>query len=649
MERCPKCGNKLSNIDVLCPRCGALVEVIQIRNSFIPPASVNAPMTRVERSRQKAAEEDFPGEVLSADNDTMNAETEADADQSFVLPEFNLPDAFFTPGLNAEEPADAAPVPAPEDEALPESRLARRARQRQWLELEEVNASQSTPEAELLKEAEELTSRSARRRAAAEADAAPDTAADIDAETMAEPVGQTAGYPGYDSDEISEEPVRRYRSRGVEREQPVVSKSVSAGKLPVSASILLWIMVTAAVFLGFFFLNRHVQTTYGSYAAFIREITNGKIELDSEALSAGAVEVETKVSKTDTGAPAHTFSVKAPGATSVRVLPTGDVFEMTDGQTTFTLPDEAIALALGVITYDSSFVEDGLNLDLTFGSSTRNYAIDPFELYLVSSDYTREAPLQTQSTISTDTVAVSLVVAPGATIFINNDNYSDQIGDDGRLSIDLPLKSTGENIFAIDVIQPGRQALKDSFSVAQQEAPTQLEPEAAYQRTSSDTFECRGTTEPGATLSAQLNGETFAGLVSETGSYSVACKVSGYGLYSLMLTAASADKADSQIEVAVERVPEPTSFMKDAQKKTVADVVKNASTLTEVGIQLVAKVENLTSEELAQKFSLVSGDSKLECYYYYQTSKLTADKEYTLYGMVDEAGGFYVMFAEPTA
>ena len=46
MERCPKCGNKLSNVDVLCPRCGALVEVIQVKNSFVPPPEPEDPADR---------------------------------------------------------------------------------------------------------------------------------------------------------------------------------------------------------------------------------------------------------------------------------------------------------------------------------------------------------------------------------------------------------------------------------------------------------------------------------------------------------------------------------------------------------------------------------------------------------------------------
>ena len=642
MERCPKCGNKLSNIDVLCPRCGALVEVIQVRSSFIPP-TVSATPPKAERPNLIVYNEDLPGEgpfCETPEEDTFEAAPPvAEADALAGLPAFSMPDLsdIQLPEFVTEK---ESPSNIPDDiiEPQADTRMARRARERQWLELEELNASTTTPEAQLLKEADELTSRSARSKSALDKN----RKAESDTPSVIPP--SSAADTDFAASSFNEEPERRYRSH--HKQAAAASKNVSLKKLPAPAAILLWAMLAAAIFLGFFFLNRYVQTTYGSYPAFIREITNGKIELDESASLASGIDVSVAEAKTESGAPAHTFSVAATGATAVRVLQTGDEFSLEDGKAVFTISDEKIALALGAVTYDNTVKAETLNFDVVFASSTQKYVVKPFDLYLIRSEYKRETPLQTRSSSNSDVVAVSVTVAPGSTVFINNMNYTEKVDDSGKLSVDLKLESAGDNIFAIDVIQPGRQAVKDNFTVTQQASPTTLEAEDEYQRVYAASFECRGTTEAGATLSADINGKTFAGLVSESGAFSAACTVSEYGLYTVKLTAASPDKANSVVEVAVEYLPQLSDFTSKAQKKTVAEAVRNAAKLMDASIKITGKPESLTTESVAQKFSLVSGSSKLECYYYGEAPKLAAGTEYTFYGKLDETGQFYVMFVE---
>jgi hypothetical protein len=317
---------------------------------------------------------------------------------------------------------------------------------------------------------------------------------------------------------------------------------------------------------------------------------------------------------------------------------------MKDGMVTFEVPDESIALARGVLTYENLIQAEGVSLDLSIGSSTVNYPLEPFDVHLISSDYKREEPQQAQSVASSDSVLITLTVSPNAAVYINNDNYSDKLSDDGRLSIEYPLSDTGETIFAVDVMQPGRQAIKDSFTVTSQASQTLLTPEAAYLRTYTDSFECRGTTDPGATLSALLNNKTFVGLVSDSGSYSAACTATEYGLYSVTLTASVTGKANTVTDIAVERLPDPEVFKPNAKKMSAADILKNISVLFNVGVRLDSKIGVVTSDGLAQKFSVEAGSKQLSCYYYGQTPLLSAGQNYTLYGMVDETGGFYVMF-----
>lgn len=643
MERCPKCGNKLSNIDVLCPRCGAFVEVIQVKSSFITPVSSETQLPKVERPNLIVYNEDFPGEGLfpEIEEEEVLLSSNSEPDDLADHTAFSLPDLsdITLPEFEAEAKPAAANEPT-ESQAEPQadSRVARRARERQWLELEEMNASASTPEAQLLKEADELTSRSAARSRAN---------ADTGRKTVLKPLPDSTEYSAaeksFGSSDVSDEP-RRYRSQ--QKQAVAASGSIGLKKLPAPAAILLWAMLAAAIFLGFFFLNRFVQTTYGGYPGFIREITNGKIELDTNAALADSINVTTAEAKTDSGAPAHTFSVSAARGTSVRIMQTGDVFPMEDGKAVFTITDESIALALGAVTYDNTIKAENLNLEITFGTSTQKHVVPPFDLHLIRSEYARQSPSEALSTVTSDVVALSLTVAPGATVFINNVNYTDRVSDDGMLSIDLELESAGDNIFAVDVIQPGRQAVKDNFTVTREAEQTVLIAEAEYQRVYSESFECRGTTQAGATLSAELGGKTFAGLVSDSGAFSVACTVSEFGLYTVKLAAASMNMANNEIEVTVEYLPEFSAFASKAQKKTVPDAVNNATKLINTNIKITAKPESLRTEELAQLFSLKSGSSELKCYYYGGAPKLTDGNTYTFYGNLDETGQFYVMFVE---
>jgi len=670
MERCPKCGNKLSNVDVLCPRCGALVEVIQVKNSFVPPpAPPESTPPACERPNLVIYNEDFPGDEPAADEPAAEEESILD----FVEKEPDFPELVSTEeNTSSPQPSVTQPVQpflperlyeSPQDlerEVQAESRMARRARQRRWPEPQDAEqpshrvseepesrlsrraarqAASSASEEQLLREADQLASRvSWRSRVTgmpddAETPAAPEeplSPVSTDAELSAPPAERT---------------IPRYRAEYRESLRRPDRSRKSKGRMPVPAAILLWVMVAAVLFLVFYYLNEHVMDVYGSYGSFINALTYGTVRLDASA-DINTINVKISESKTESGAPSHTFTVIADGATSVRFFPTGDVFEMKDGMVAFEVPDESIALSRGVLTYDSSILVEGIRLELTVGASTVTYPIDPFKIHLISSEYTREKPEQDQTVASTDSVLISLMVAPGATVFINNSNYSGDISDDGRLSVELPLSDEGDTVFVVDVMQPGRQAVKDKFTVTKQKDSTQLKPEAEYLRIYTDSFECRGVTDPGATLSAQLNDNTFAGLVSDTGAYSVACKATEYGLYSVKLTAAAAGKAETVATITVERLPEARAFQTNARRTTAANAMRNAASLLNTGIRLDTEIGAVTTEGLAQKFSVAAGNAQLNCYYYGQTPQLSAGKKYTLYGMMDEAGSFYVMFVE---
>lgn len=68
MDKCPNCGNKINRMDVLCPRCGAVVEDVQVKNSVKVKQSSNSdialPIIPKKNFQQNFVvyNEDFPSE-----------------------------------------------------------------------------------------------------------------------------------------------------------------------------------------------------------------------------------------------------------------------------------------------------------------------------------------------------------------------------------------------------------------------------------------------------------------------------------------------------------------------------------------------------------------------------------------------------------
>ena len=98
MNKCPNCGNKLSNIDVLCPRCGALVEVIQIKSSGPVGTVPDSQNSRDENQKDEPGKhkKEFPNLIVYNED----------------LPPENFDTQFSVP--------DDLPVPPTKDTEAPE-------------------------------------------------------------------------------------------------------------------------------------------------------------------------------------------------------------------------------------------------------------------------------------------------------------------------------------------------------------------------------------------------------------------------------------------------------------------------------------------------------------------------------------------------
>ncbi len=275
MNKCPKCGNKLSPVDVLCPRCGALVEVIHVASH---PDAVSAQNAGVVISRQPRPED-------SAQQSNMPISRQA---RKVVNPaeEIDTPMARQTQD-------DANLI---EEDDLPMSRQARKAAlqaktkqskrpaadtnlndspSKKWLEIEEIDSALIAAESE-----------TDHPVISADETAFEDGSFNETAENQMFDSETTEAVP--EDDALSDDTLRRYRIRS---DDEPVSQPRKKRRSPVALIVLMWVVIAAAVFGAFYFLDNHVASAYGGWDDFVRQITSGKIELDTGASHLSSIDV----------------------------------------------------------------------------------------------------------------------------------------------------------------------------------------------------------------------------------------------------------------------------------------------------------------------------------------------------------------------
>lgn len=460
MEKCHKCGNKLSYIDVLCPHCCAMVEKVPdqpsdlhgLRGKDIGESARSEGIDQQHVPKPSSFRLYSPSQIRAAQanrNTSFNSYADVKIEQprhggrsrselhgapkdldTIVIIE-DMP-WHHSDSHNPPDEPDAAHSQATGETAADDDTTSK-----SWLEITEP---------------EEETSR--RYKGPYE----PFTST------------HTQSTPSDDEDM----PERRYRRDKKDADYSDISDQSSISdvgdqpkKQPVLLAAVFWVLAAATLFGLFYMLDRYVASAYGSYPAFIRAITDGKVELDTSAALSESIEIEINETTTADGAPAHSFDVYVMSGTHVRVLPVDVSFDIENGRAHFIIADEALAKALGVSTSEASVVADNITLIISAGERQITKNAEPITLVLTSAAYTRHAPAGLLITTVDDTVAISIAVAENAIVYINNTNYTDQIGPDGTLAVTLPLIE-GENTFLIDVRQMGYQTTKDSFTVVRE-------------------------------------------------------------------------------------------------------------------------------------------------------------------------------------
>ena len=651
MDKCPKCGNKLSPIDVLCPRCGALAEVIHVAShpDAVPAKNADVVISRQPRPEDTAQQSDMPisRQARSAVNPTEEIPVSLPArDEANLIEEDDLP-------MSRQARKAAMQAKTKEAKRAVSGTDLSESSSKKWLEIEEIDPAllaaknETEPEPIAADETEDhsLTETAEDKMFDAETDTVPDDNVLLDAETDTVPddnVLSDAQTPDTvpDDNVLSDDTPRRYRTRSAD--EPVSEPGKTRRRSPVALIVLMWVVIAAAVFGAFYFLDTHVTSAYGGWNDFVRQLTNGKVELDTDASYLSSIDVNISETQTEDGAPAHRFDITMKSGKSIKVLPLGDTFNMDNGSVSFTIADEALARSLGEVSSEATIDTNGVSLEVTSTSRTFTYPVTSLKLMLTEAIYTRESPSPDNQTSTEDMLPIDITVSPDAAVFINNASHTTEIDENGRLSVSMPL-NMGENLFVIEVIQPGRRTVKENFKIIREEQRTPLTPNTDFLRVDESPFECLGTTAPGVTLTATINGQSFTALVAADGIFSLACKTDVIGIHELIIRASSEGYSDAEATVAVEYLPDPDAFMAAAKELSVGQIIKDLDSLGDTGIKATGTVSSLTSEKNKQTFTITKGSDSINCYYY-GTVRLSENSSYTFYGVADsQRSSFYVM------
>ncbi len=304
MDKCPKCGNKLSSIDVLCPKCGALVEVVQIKKGTAgqnASSDMSIPVKKQPQQNLIVYNDDWPVD----DTDMLSSLDAAPEVKPDDIPAPYPDDVsellkhLDTPAIPETKPSMETPF-SPESELESEENYLAMFRNMKLPELEDINTENTAepsyseqltaadpPEPSIQPEprhAESIpvTAGHEKHRWLEIEELSDNPPVDAPISTSAEPTDTETEAPEAPVPASDEPGESRFRYRSERRQATtVLHPRRNVGR--VVMMIFVWLLVTGALFCGFFFLDQYVTEHYGSYPAMLYEWSNGAIDLDPSA------------------------------------------------------------------------------------------------------------------------------------------------------------------------------------------------------------------------------------------------------------------------------------------------------------------------------------------------------------------------------
>jgi len=174
-------------------------------------------------------------------------------------------------------------------------------------------------------------------------------------------------------------------------------------------------------------------------------------------------------------------------------------------------------------------------------------------------------PASGEATIDGKKYRIILEVEPGSQVFINGNNYSDLVDQEGRLEKEVEVPDAAENVYEIRVSTQGYADNIRNIVLKREvmEFPLTINQPIPVQ-TTDQWAKITGTTHPQAVLEASLETKSEPTVDPETGEFTLFVKADVAGYIPCTITARVEGKKDSKLNLVIERLSNESDYTRRA-------------------------------------------------------------------------------------
>lgn len=247
---------------------------------------------------------------------------------------------------------------------------------------------------------------------------------------------------------------------------------------------------------------------------------------------------------------------------------------VTDGRAEIILPDSGFSMQ------DYEQKDGALQVSLSLqvkadGYPDRQEEIH-FEVPVNAAPLAILSPSGKEAVVDGSSYQLILEVQPGSEVFIDNNNYSHLINEQGQLSVQLEVPEQPETRYEIRVSAKGYEDAVDEIVLKkrQMEFPLDVNGAIPIQATEEEWVEITGNTHPEAVLTSNLEMREPPVLDPVTGDFKLYVKATAKGYTPFVLTASLEGKLDSVLELVISRTSNEQEYTSTAWA-AVYDDLKN--------------------------------------------------------------------------
>ncbi len=226
---------------------------------------------------------------------------------------------------------------------------------------------------------------------------------------------------------------------------------------------------------------------------------------------------------------------------------------------------------------------------------------------------------------------------PGTGIFLNDEDITSHMDEDGLIHIDVPIEAEGDNVFIIRAERENMapHEIRAVLHKPPMEIPITIHNLPPYE--SEDAlYTIAGTTEPGANITANLPTEGPVTVDEETGDFEIKVKLTNDpGDNPVILTASKEGKKDSTLLLHVEKILSEAQYLERAIPLDYDKLAEDPHGHSDKILDFTGKVTEILRGEDPPLFLLDIGtppESRILMVEYLGDTAIETDRRYKLIG-----------------